>query len=303
MIDSITPVSPEQRMLFDLQGYLVLPSRIPGPEIDRYLGALRRIESMAIDDGDWTGALPPALRTQATCAATTRQEDNCSIRMNGLMRLHPHFHPLIDHAGILPLLREFMGEPQLINTWSISKAVGAQPGGWHRGQGCTRYSVEAGVIRSFMTNVMICLTPNGPEDGCLCVLPGSHKSALAFAGGYEDQGREAAPGQVAAAGYRGLELPGSIPVLAGPGDVVIFTESLIHNGLAKTSTGLRSNLYCNWLHRHANVAAFEPHNLRHFLIPEAIRAELPASAREATSWMELVRDPFHLTGESATGRG
>ena len=52
----------------------------------------------------------------------------------------------------------------------------AQQGGWHRGVSTTDYSYRNGDIRSRMLNVVFLLTDNGPEDGCIVALPGSHKS-------------------------------------------------------------------------------------------------------------------------------
>ena len=46
------------------------------------------------------------------------------IRLNGLPRLDPVFDRLIAHPGYLPYLEAFMDQPQLVNTWSISKYPG-----------------------------------------------------------------------------------------------------------------------------------------------------------------------------------
>jgi len=51
------------------------------------------------------------------------------VRLNGLLRLDPVFDLMIAHPKVVPYLKAFMGEPQLINTWSISKFKGAQQGG------------------------------------------------------------------------------------------------------------------------------------------------------------------------------
>ena len=50
------------------------------------------------------------------------------VRLNGLPRLDPIFDQLIGHPSILPYLKEFMGDPQLVNTWSISKYEGRAEG-------------------------------------------------------------------------------------------------------------------------------------------------------------------------------
>ncbi len=78
----------------------------------------------------------------------------------------------IDLGTILPYLYELVGEPQLINTWSISKFCGAEQGGWHRGVPTTDYSYSNGVIRIRMFNVVYIITYNGSDAGCIVALPG-----------------------------------------------------------------------------------------------------------------------------------
>ena len=65
------------------------------------------------------------------------------------------FDRLIAHRAILPYLKEFMEEPQLVNTWSISKYKGREATGWHNGLPTDEYTVRDGVIRSPMVNVVI----------------------------------------------------------------------------------------------------------------------------------------------------
>ena len=77
------------------------------------------------------------------------------VRLNGLPRTNPVFDRLIAHRAILPYLKEFMGETQLVNTWSISKYKGREATGWHNGLPTDEYTVRDGVIRSPMVNVVI----------------------------------------------------------------------------------------------------------------------------------------------------
>src|SRR5262249_47434338 len=160
-------------------------------ECSQHLEVLRRLEDQAYDDR-WQAALPPGPPGRPTRETSLPHQ----LRLNGLPRLDPVFDTLIDHPAVLPYLRELVGLPQLINTCSISKAPGAQPGGWHRGVPVTDYSYRNGEIRTRMLNCVYFLTDNGPEDGCLVALPGSHKSSFDLR--WND--------------YPGLELPGAAPV-------------------------------------------------------------------------------------------
>ena len=195
------------------------------------------------------------------------------VRLNGLPRLDPAFDYLIDHPRVLPYLHEFVGDPQLINTWSISKQQGAQQGGWHRGVPTVDYSYSNGQIRTRMFNTVYFLTDNGPEDGCVAALPGAHKSNFDLEWN----------------NYQGLDLPGVLPVVGRAGDILLFSETVIHDGLPKTTPGTRSNLYFNYVHAHYNVMTREPRNCHHFYFPPQIRQRFTPAQRELTRWMEYTR--------------
>ena len=235
-------VTIDERFLFDLQGFLLLKGVLSQEECERYLTALTALEEREYDDG-WIAA-----RGLETGRLTKELKRANQVRLNGIVRLDPAFDGLIDHAQILPYLKEFVGDPQLINSWSITKFKGAVHSGWHRGVPTSDYSYHDGEARSRMFNTVFFLTDNGPEDGCVVALPGSHKSSFDLR--YQD--------------YEGLELPGAAPLTGSAGDVLLFSECVMHNGLLKTTEGVRSNLYFNYVHAHYNVMMREPNNCHHF---------------------------------------
>ena len=124
-----------------------------------------------------------------------------------------------------------------------------------------------------MFNMVYFLTDNGPEDGCVVALPGSHKSNFELA--WND--------------YPGLEMPGALPVVGRAGDLLFFSEAVIHDGLPKTTPGRRSNLYFNYAHAHYNVMAREPRNRHHFYLPPQVRRRFTETQLELTRWMEYAR--------------
>jgi hypothetical protein len=84
-------------------------------------------------------------------------------------------------------------------------------------------------------------------------------------------------------------MPGAVAVTGQAGDVLMFSETVIHDGLPKTTQSVRSNLYYNYVHAHYNVMTREPRNCHHFYFPPEIRERLTPTQRELTSWMELAR--------------
>ena len=264
-------VAQEERFLFDLQGFLVLRNVLSPMDCSGLLQVLSNLEEKEYAD-EWIDSLGPGPPARPT--KETNRTDQ--VRLNGLPRLDPVFDHLIDHPRVLPYLKEFVGEPQLINTWSISKFQGAEPGGYHRGVQPTDHTFREGAIRTRMLNTVYFLTENGPGDGCLVAVPGVHKCNIDL--NWRD--------------YRGLNLPGSVAVTGEPGDVLIFSEAVVHDGLPKTTANTRSNLYYNYVHTHYNPMMREPRNCHHFYIPQNIRERFSQSQRDLTAWMELAKWDF-----------
>ncbi len=267
MLDNI-PI--EHRFHFDLSGFLVLRNVLTPEECETTLNVLSDLENRTYKD-EWMASAPTFGRPKPLPTCDKSRE--LQIRLNGLLRLDSVFDLMIAHPKVVPYLKAFMGEPQLINTWSISKFKGAQQGGWHRGVPTTDYSYRNGDIRSRMLNTVYFLTDNGPDDGCVVAVPGSHKSNF-------DLSWQA---------YQGLDLPGAVAVTGKAGDVLLFSETVIHNGLPKTTEPVRSNLYFNYTHAHYNVMMREPPNGYHRCLPPEIRERFNEAQKEMTRWMELAR--------------
>mgnify|MGYP002032517327 CR=1 FL=1 len=138
-------ISDEDRFQFDLAGFIVLRGVLTGTECDEILSVLNDLETRDYEDV-WlkeTGARRPTKETHR----------DHQIRLNGLPRLHSAFDRLIDHDTLVPYLFEFVGDPQLINTWSISKAKGSAFSGWHRGIPTTDYTYRNGDIPELFADV------------------------------------------------------------------------------------------------------------------------------------------------------
>jgi ectoine hydroxylase-related dioxygenase (phytanoyl-CoA dioxygenase family) len=233
--------------------------------VTAYRALVRRLEARDYDDS-WMAGHQGAADAKPQ---PTKEGVAPRLRLNGLLRLDDAFHRLIDHPRVLPYLEEFMGGPQIINTWSITKGPDAWHGGWHRGMPAEHYTVRNGRIRTSMLNVVWFLDDNGPEDGCMVAIPGSHKNGIDL-----DLGAS-----------KHDEMPGMQRVVGRAGDVFLFSESVFHDGLRKTTAGARTNLYFNYGERCFNVMTFSPEHNRHFCMPPEVRARFSEKQREMSSWM------------------
>lgn len=256
---STPAVTIEEKCLFDLQGYLLLRNVLTPDQTGRLLEAARRLE-----------------RDQPGKAEELLKHDQ--VRLDGLPQMDPVFDIPIAHPRVLPYLKEFMGRPQLGNTWCISKGTKANISNWHRGFEPIHYACRHGVIRSGCINTAWLLTDNNPGDGGLGVLPGSHKNNIDLPWGK----------------YPGLSLPGSIEAPGKAGDVVLFSECLVHTGLPKSTPGYRTNLYYNHADLFVIGANFtDMPNLHIYAFPPHVRERFNAEQLALTEWMATVDAGIH----------
>ncbi|HJP30612.1 MAG TPA: phytanoyl-CoA dioxygenase family protein [Candidatus Latescibacteria bacterium] len=255
---------------FDAQGFIVLRGVFDADRCERYCAELDRLFDQTYDD-DWLQS--GDVRGQTTIQLTEGQR-----RLNGLPLWTDVFDEVISCGPVVDRLRSWMKHPQLVNTWAIDKTLGTPWGGWHRGLNPDDYSVRQGTVRTRMLNCVYLLTDNGPEDGCLVLVPGAHKSEI----------------DLPMADYRGRELPGTVRVTGQAGDVVMFSETLLHTGMPKTTESHRTNLYFNYIDATYNPAMREslagnPGNVNHYVFPPQVRSRFDDTQRQLTEWMEWQR--------------
>ena len=98
--------------------------------------------------------------------------------------------------------------------------------------------------------------------------------------------------------YRGRDLPGAVRVTGKAGDMVMFSETLLHTGATKSSSRQRTNLYFNYIDATYNPA------MRELLAGESRQCE---SLRVPTSGaLSLRRDSaraYGVDGVAAHGTG
>ena len=135
--------------------------------------------------------------------------------------------------------------------------VGA-PFAWHQdGRFATGEVPERGV------NFGIYLYHSDESNGCLYVVPGSHRN-----------GRVDIAAQVASHGAR---LPGSIPVPVAAGDVIVHSRNLVHGSFTNRSPEQRVTVYFGYHARPTVEGAFAAEQIRR----RAQVVELALAARAA----------------------
>ncbi len=185
----------EEKFLFDLQGFIVLKNVIPREECDELIAEADRIWPRKADDG-------PFRRTASVSKWSKRYLD------------------LIDHPKVLPYLVELIGSRLRIDHdyCIFMRENGAKNrlhGGPFRFETDHWYRYHDGVMRNGLTVATWNLTDAPSGAGGFACVPGSHKTNFL----------ELMPRDVAEFS-RDVDWVVQPPMAAG--DVLIFTEALIH---------------------------------------------------------------------------
>jgi hypothetical protein len=187
-------LTPEEMFLFDLQGYLLLKNVLTASEVAE-LNAIADREFPCPSDAQGERTAPSVLLWGEPYVA------------------------LLDHPEVVPYLRGVLGARfRLDHDYGIFMRPGDSRGSLHGGEGNMDdwwYACRDGIIRNGLCTLIYFLTPAQTGEGGFTCIPGSHKSR--FLAAIPEEVRN----------YRR-----AAPYVAQPaveaGDVVLFTEALVH---------------------------------------------------------------------------
>jgi len=202
-------MTPEEKFVFDLEGYLVIKRVLSDAEV-------------------------AALNSIADRNAPALSEGRTYDRVFRATAWGPPYQALIDHPRIVPYLVALVGSRfRLDHDYCIFTVKGGVGQGLHGGESDENpdhwYRYRDGVMRNGLTVVTFCLSHANSGDGGFCCIPGSHKSHFAANLAADVRTFRRRPHYVVQ------------PVL-GAGDALIFTEALIHGTAPWTASHERRAL-------------------------------------------------------------
>jgi hypothetical protein len=248
---------PEQRYLFDLNGYLHLEQALNREELSAAQAAAERYIHARPED------LPPDFGTE-----------NGRIYEHGFA-FDKALEKLVFHPSYWPIIKEFTdNKPRFSRGTMLVNQPGGpvEAGSLHcaresYGWQSTRYDCRDGRIYCDDFVVFPYLYDVHPGDGGLVVLPGSHKCNFdrpdtLFQGGRLDEGPP----------------PGVVNLSPKAGDVIIISELLTHGGLEwKPIDRNRVVLVLRYAPQYRGGPDWVPDSLKKRLSPETIELMAPGS--------------------------
>jgi hypothetical protein len=220
-------LSAEQRARYDEQGFVKLPGFADLATCSRMLERVIEI-SRRRADGDTDG--PGFVMPEPNLAGNDGPPETL---VSKVFKLHRDgvFHDFATSAEVLALVQELIA-PHLTCFLSqfIFKNAGAWGQPWHQDSVYFPFEPARPIV-----GVWVAVTEATLENGCLHVLPGSHREPI------HDHVLDRRPG--ALYGYIEIvdhDMTGSVPVLMEPGDVLLFDSHLMHRSTDNVSAGIRA---------------------------------------------------------------
>lgn len=217
----------EQRYLFDLQGFLVVDDVLTGGEVAELNAALDALDLW--EEGKRRGS---------------EHVNEFKMHIGPVLEWGEAFRRLIDHAGIVPYLRELLGEGlRLDHEYGIFMREGAPELRLHGGatpyDPAQYYHFRNERMYCGLTVVSYALADAGPGDGGFCCIPGSHKSNVACPPAFKSMERTG---------------PWLAHVPQKAGSALIFTEALTHGTLPWKAAHERRSLLFKYSPGHQSWA-------------------------------------------------
>ncbi len=211
----VVEMSPEEKFLFDLQGYIRVPNALSGGEVAELNAAIDANRDRITVDGN-----------SETSGSAALAGPELRLRMDGMLEWpapwSDPFRRLIAHRSLLPYCNTLLGpgwrmdhEPRISLAGNGAGGLVLHGSGRHW-FGPAYYTCHHGRMFSGMIVVEWVLSPVGEDDGGFCLIPGSHKVNLPCPSGIlrcEEH----------------TEVVRTVP--AQPGDMILFTEALHHGTL------------------------------------------------------------------------
>lgn len=228
-------MTPEEKYLFDLQGYLVLNQVLPPAMVSDLNQALDAMESLSDEDAAGRGLKRQYTKGSPYATLGTAEPGGLDDYTCDILAFGSPFEDLIDWTPVLIYLDSMIGESfRLDGTTFMCR----NPGGaiaFHHGYAellpYSEYAFDDGAFGCVSVKISYSLTDVGVEDGCFAVIPGSHKSNF----------QNPLVGQVPEPDH-----PLVKPVPTRAGDGIIFSEDLSHGAAHNRSSGVRRTLFYSY---------------------------------------------------------
>jgi hypothetical protein len=237
------------RSAFDERGFVILRGFLEPEIIEGVRSELDRLVDRLADGLVRDGHLPHGFGEELFETRMIRLFENNLDRAPLSFRTELHRQGLYDllfNPDLLDLAEQFLGpEIRLYPNYTVRPKLPDWDGTlvlWHQDGGYTGVGTDGPVDSLRMINLWAPLVPATVENGCMEFIPGSHRLGV-VPHVRRKHYLEIVPEHIES------RLPDAVPILARPGDVVLFHNLLFHRGLPNRSNAVRWS--CDWRYQDA----------------------------------------------------
>lgn len=228
------PLLHEQIAQYERDGYIVIPNGCSDDLIDAFNSHIHSIRS-ADEMAEWV--LPRK-------GNTVDEKDRFSVRL-----FNPHLHDgfslqLMKLPVVRGALAQLLGDEAAgVQSMYFYKEPGAPGQAAHQDYYYIRNNPNT------LTAAWVAMEYTNEENGCLYVIPGSHKLGLLPHGSVKNLKEHEAWTQET----EGIDLSQEIPVVLNKGDILIFHSLLIHSSTRNRSTRWRRSYVCHYIRHDSQI--------------------------------------------------
>ena len=245
-------LSDEQKYEFDLRGYLVLRQHYDAEAVGEFHAGIDELQAIPIEHKTYRKLgvghflMAPAMADPEHPGwhgefgeGRVNPETGAVWKVEHALCGTDKFDRIVRDQILRAIHTTLAGGPMFISaTYFIERVRSSAAGGLHNGG----YPVDRDIFYAYdhasrrfacrsTKSVVILTDMTRIEQGPFAALPGSHKSNFACPFDMIDPKKN----------------PAAVPVLAAPGDVIIFSEGITHDAYPVTDDSTRRSVYFNYM--------------------------------------------------------
>ena len=231
-------MTPEERYLFDLNGFLVIRGALNNEILCLINRTIDEIETLSDKEADAHG-VPRSYSSNDLYAQVGKPfRDQLRDYTAPILGYGSPFEELIDCPTTIDHIDEMIGEPCRLDAVSFMSRGGQGAFRFHHGHAellpYSEYSFHDNKFQCVSVKIAYALTDVGIHDGCFTVISGSHKSNFTnpFVGQIPDP-----------------DHPLVKPLACKAGDAILFSEDLSHGAVENRSGAIRRTLFYSYAPR------------------------------------------------------
>ncbi len=229
------PLSPDELAAHERDGFVTVPDLLTPDEVARFAAELDRL-----------AADPQVQADERTIVEKTSRQVRSIFEVH---RISEAVAALVADERVAGRARQILGSEVYVHQSRINYKPGFGGGGFYWHSDFETWHAEDGMPAPRAVSISIALTENFAHNGCLMIMPGSHRTFVSCVGEtppdhYKESLREQEIGTPDPDSLTALADRAGIAMLTGPaGSATLFDSNCMHGSASNITPYPRSNIF------------------------------------------------------------